>query len=141
VTEITRAPLVLPPVKSGRPSKYRNRTVGGYASLKEGRRAAELKLLEKAGQIRQLKEQVSFLLIPAQMDKQGKWVERACSYVADFVYDELVNDGKLRDGSWRTVPHWETVVEDVKSPPSRTPEYVIKRKLMLKVHGIRIRET
>lgn len=52
----------------------------------------------------------------------GKVVERECSYKADFVYTE----------------GGETVVEDVKG--YRTKEYIIKRKLMLHVYGIRIRE-
>ena len=106
------------------PTKYRNRPTGGYASVKEARRAAELKLLEKAGQIRNLREQVRFELIP----KQGK--ERACSYVADFVYDELPDDSGFR---------CLTIIEDVKG--IRPREYIIKRKLMLFVHGITIRET
>lgn len=78
-------------------------------------------LLERAGAIQNLQRQVKYQLIPSQRIA-GKVVERACSYVADFVYD--------RDG--------ETVVEDTKGV--KTPEYIIKRKLMLWVHGIRIRE-
>ena len=105
--------------------KYRNRPVGGYASRKEARRAAELKLMEKAGVITHLREQVKFVLIPAQ---EG---ERECSYVADFVYHEDSGNGYI----------WKQVVEDVKSPTSRTKDYIIKRKLMLFVHRIRIRET
>ena len=49
-------------------------------------------------------------------------MERPCTYVADFVYKE---GGK-------------TVVEDTKG--FRTKDYIIKRKLMLQVHGIRIKE-
>jgi len=100
--------------------KYRNRATGGYASAKEARRAQELKLLERAGKIRHLREQVPFVLIPKQM-RDGKVIERACKYVADFVYEEP-----------------GLVVEDVKG--MRTKEYVIKRKLLLFTHGIRIRE-
>ena len=100
------------------PKKYRNRPTGGYASVKEARRAEQLKLEQAAGAITGLQEQVRYELIPKQ---EG---ERACAYVCDFRY--------YRDGA--------LVVEDVKSPASRTPEYIIKRKLMLQVHGIRIRE-
>ena len=64
--------------------------------------------------------QVAFELIPAQ--KAGGRSERACKYVADFVY--------TKSG--------EVVVEDVKG--HRTPEYIIKRKLMLWRHGIAIQE-
>ncbi|MBP3511145.1 MAG: DUF1064 domain-containing protein [Prevotella sp.] len=103
-------------------SKYGAKKSGGYDSRKEYRRARELKLMQRAGQISNLREQVRFVLIPPQHDADGKLVERACSYVADFVYD--------CDGS--------TVVEDTKG--FRTPEYIIKRKLMLHVHGIAINE-
>ena len=118
-------------------SKYGNRkvTVGGtrYDSAKEARRHQELKLLELAGKISDLQTQVSFTLIPTQREpdvigkrggrKPGRVLERECSYVADFVYQE---GGKA-------------VVEDCKG--FRTADYRIKRKLMLYIHGITIRET
>ena len=106
-------------------NKYRNRklTVDGevFDSRKEYNRYRELVLLERAGQISDLKRQVAYELIPSQK-VGGKVVERACSYIADFVYTE----------------NGETVVEDTKG--YRTADYIIKRKLMLWVHGIRIRE-
>ena len=92
-----------------------------FDSQKEARRYAELKLLERAGQIRNLRRQIKYELIPAQKI-HVRIAERACSYIADFVYEE----------------NGQTVVEDVKG--FRTKEYLIKRKLMLRVHGIRIRE-
>lgn len=119
------------------PAKYRNEKVHTkdgetYDSRKEFRRAKELELLERAGEIRNLRRQVKYILIPAQRGPEeigprggrrpGPLLEKECSYVADFVYDE--------DG--------ETVVEDVKG--IRTEAYKIKRKLMLWVHGIRIKE-
>jgi len=118
-------------------NKYRNRksTRNGitYDSQKEARRHAELLLLEKAGRISSLQRQVKFVLIPTQREpdtigkrggvKKGKTIEQECSYVADFVY----------------VQNGETVVEDSKG--FRTADYKIKRKLMLWVHGIRIKET
>lgn len=106
-------------------SKYGNKKVKidgrTFDSQKEARRYADLAILEKAGEIRNLRTQVRFLLIPEQR-MGGKVVERECSYVADFVYDDI-------DG---------TIVEDTKG--FRTLDYIIKRKLMLHVHGIRIRE-
>ena len=106
-------------------NKYNNRKweIDGitYDSQKEAKRAMELKLLERAGEIKNLRRQVAFELIPNQYI-DGKLVERKCSYVADFVYEE---NGK-------------TVVEDVKG--IRTDVYKLKRKLLLKVHGIRIKE-
>lgn len=108
-------------------TKYNNKkiTVDGqiFDSKKEASRYEELRLLEKAGAIKDLRTQVKFKLIPAQRDEAtGKVIERECSYKADFVYSE----GE------------KTVVEDVKG--FRTKEYVIKRKLMLWRYGIRIRE-
>lgn len=104
-----------------------------FDSQKECQRYCELRLLEKAGEITDLELQKKYLLIPEQREKdtvdskgkikKGKLIERACYYLADFVYKE---------GD-------ETVVEDTKG--FRTKEYLIKRKLMLHVHGIRIRET
>ena len=105
--------------------KYRNKPTDGYASKREARRAAALRLMQEAGQIQGLREQVEFLLIPRQTRPDGT-AERSCSYWADFTYDEWTAGG------------WRRVVEDVKG--MRTREYVLKRKLMLMVHGVAIRE-
>lgn len=117
--------------------KYRNEKVRDdngeiYDSRKEYRRAKELALLEQAGEIENLRRQVKYVLIPTQRGPEetgprggrhpGPLLEKECSYVADFVYEEA----------------GQTVVEDVKG--IRTEAYKIKRKLMLYVHGIRIRE-
>lgn len=102
---------------------HASRTPDGYASQKEARRARQLHHLQQSGLISGLREQVSFELIPVQRDATGAVIERACSYIADFVYVD-------KDGN--------RVVEDTKGV--RTPQYIIKRKLMLHVHGLRIRE-
>lgn len=107
-----------------------------FDSRMEMNRYQELSLLERAGKISNLRRQVRFTLIPTQYEsierisnktgkrlKDGKKViEKDCSYIADFVYEE---NGK-------------TIVEDVKG--CKTKDYIIKRKLMLYVHGVRIRE-
>lgn len=107
-------------------SKYHSRKVikdgMKFDSVKEYRRWCELSLLERAGQIHNLERQTSFELIPAQRIN-GKVVERACKYIADFTYH-------LPDGTY--------VVEDTKGV--KTKDYIIKRKLMLRVFGIRIQE-
>lgn len=96
-----------------------------FDSHKEARRWQELRYLLRAGVISHLNRQTPFELIPAQKDEvTGKLLERAVTYKADFTYWE---NGKF-------------IVEDVKSEATRTREYIIKRKLMLKVHGIRITE-
>lgn len=114
--------------------KYQNKpvvTIDGerFDSKAEARRCGELLLLQRSGAIRELRRQVRFLLIPSQRDSAGKIV-REVSYVADFVYEEHVL-GHLQ--------RWDLVVEDVKGV--RTEAYRLKRKLMLQVHGITIRET
>lgn len=93
-----------------------------FDSKKEMYRYQELSLLQKAKKIESLERQVKYVLIPAQRDENGKLIERECSYIADFVY----NEGD------------KVIVEDVKG--IRTKEYTIKRKLMLYLKGIRIRE-
>ena len=113
--------------KAVKTAKYGNlrTTVDGitFDSRKEAKRWAELKLLERAHVITDLQRQVTFVLIPKQV-REGRCVERACTYKADFVYKA---NGK-------------TVVEDIKSPVTITPQYKIKRKLMLYVHNIEIKE-
>lgn len=105
-----------------RKSKYGAVRSGGYDSKKEHRRACQLKIMQRAGLISNLREQVKFVLIPTQRDPDGNLLEKECAYYADFVYD--------KDGV--------TVVEDAKG--IRTDVYKIKKKLMLQVHGINITE-
>ncbi len=117
-------------------NKYRNRKVvvdgEGFDSQKEAIRYQELKILEKIGEIENLKRQVEYVLLPAQREpdkigrrggvQKGKIIEREVTYIADFVYTK---EGEL-------------IVEDTKGV--RTKDYIIKRKLMLFIHGIRIHE-
>lgn len=157
-------------------------TVEKYDSKKEYDRWIELQLLEKAGEISELRRQVEYELIPAKYDtiyvkdkvikswflldydvehnqfvfgkrKEAEaycrehglpmnkifstehtepvykevCIEQNAVYTADFVYRD-------KDGS--------EVVEDTKSEITRKEaDYVLRRKLMLHVHGIRILET
>lgn len=109
-------------------SKYGNRKteLDGmiFDSRKEAARWCELKLMERAGLITDLFRQFPFTILPAQRNEKGKVIERPVKYVADFVYTDK-NTGK-------------TVVEDAKGV--RTKEYILKRKMMLYLHGIRIKE-
>lgn len=118
-------------------SKYHAKKVwlGGiqFDSKHEAERYVILKEMQRVGEISDLRLQVEFELIPAQYApdtvgkrggiRKGKLLERKCCYIADFVYTD-------KDGS--------TVVEDTKG--FRTPDYIIKRKLMRYIHGIAIRE-
>lgn len=106
--------------------KYGNKKYMGYDSKREYYRANELKLLQRAGEISSLKEQVPYELIPSQyreVNGKRKCIERSVKYIADFQYVDKKGD---------------TIVEDTKG--FRTTDYVIKRKLMLFIHGIRVKE-
>jgi hypothetical protein len=93
-----------------------------FDSKAEGRRYLLLKDQERNGEISNLECQVSFTLIPEQIIAGKK--ERPARYVCDFRY--------LRDDL--------QVVEDVKSAPTKTREFIIKRKLMALIHGIEVIE-
>ena len=91
-----------------------------FASRKEAGRYCELKVMEQAGLIRDLKMQEEFELIP----RCGK--ERPAKYHADFSYIITATG--------------EKVVEDVKSRATKTKDYILRRKLMNWRHGIQIKE-
>ena len=106
-------------------AKYRNEKVEWqgeiFDSKKEYHHYRELLLRQKAGDIGQLRRQVKYLLIEANEE------ERKTEYWADFVYLDATTG--------------QTIVEDVKSEATRKlPTYIIKRKLMLSVHAIKIKE-
>ena len=97
-----------------------------FDSRREAARYVELLAMQRAGEIYGLDCQSSFELIPAQLAPSGS-KERRVTYVADFSYY------RASDG--------QRVVEDVKSPvTAKLPAYIIKRKLMLRVHGIEVVE-
>ena len=124
-------------------NKYGNKKVivdgEVFDSKREARRYQELKLLERCGAIYNLKRQVVYELIPVQREKstkvykkgrkkgqpiEGKVIEKAVTYTADFVYVDNTT-GK-------------EVVEDAKG--MRTRDYILRRKMMLYFHGIKIKE-
>lgn len=86
-----------------------------YDSKKEAERASELKILEEAGAIKDLQEQVNIELLPPF--RQGEKSYRGIYYRADFVY---IEDGKQ-------------IVEDVKG--FKTDVYSIKKKMLLQRYG------
>lgn len=108
-------------------SKYRNKKVNvdgiWFDSIRESRRYGELKLLEKGGYISDLRLQVPYELIPNQK-VDGRVVERKVRYIADFTYHDNVKN--------------EDVVEDAKG--YFTEVYRLKKKLMMMVYGIQIKE-
>ena len=106
--------------------KYGNKKIKAnghvFDSKKEYKRYLELMQMFMDGEISAPVLQQTFELIPSQRGPDGKVIERPVKYKADFVY--------MKDG--------EMVVEDTKG--YKTPDYIIKRKLMLYIHGIRIVE-
>ena len=106
-------------------SKYHNRktVVDGQAfdSIREAQRWQELRLLERGGDIRNLRRQVPFELLP-QCKVCGKTLRKK-SYIADFVY---LNERGCQ------------VVEDVKG--YRTQVYELKRHMMMWLYGIEVVE-
>lgn len=99
-------------------NKYKNKivVVDGieFQSKKESLRYKELKLLERAGLITDLKLQTSFELQPS-FKRNGKTI-RAITYKADFDY--MTKDGRH-------------IVEDVKSKATEKDKvYRLKRKML-----------
>ncbi len=120
-------PYAVNPCNRGRPRKYGNKktVVNGitFDSLHEANRYRELTLLWRSHEIHNLKRQVKYELVPA-IRQNGKVIQRAISYYADFVYI----DSKTG----------HTVVEDAKG--YKTDVYKMKKKMMLDKYGIEIRE-
>jgi len=107
-------------------AKYRNvkTQLDGltFDSKAEAAYYAELKLREKAGEVRHIRRQVRYPL-----DVNGI---KICDYIADFVYEEL--QGFRRESGFRNGEAvWRQAIVDVKSPFSaRLPVYRLKAKLM-----------
>lgn len=93
-----------------------------FDSKAEGKRYLQLKAMEQAGEISGLETQVCIALLPAQQVRGRK--ERPVNYFADFQY---VRQGVL-------------ITEDVKSAPTKTKEFILKRKMAMFFHGIVVSE-
>lgn len=107
------------PVKAAK-SKYNAERIEvdgiRFDSKKEANRYRQLRIMERAGIIKELQLQVPFVLIPKNANG------REVKYIADFVYFQ---DGKK-------------IVEDVKG--FKTDVYRLKRRMMKEIHGIDINE-
>ena len=88
-----------------------------FPSLKEAQRYKELKLLVKAGKIKNLELQPEFEIIPKQKYR-GKNLREA-KYTADFKYYDVDSN--------------EWVIEEVKGMP--TVDYVLRKKLFILKYG------
>ena len=100
--------------------KYRNKptTLGGhrFASRAEAKRYGELLLLERVGAITDIVVQPRFPLVINDV--------RVGTYIGDFAYHRNNN----------------LVVEDVKSAPTKTQLYKLKKSMMKAIHGIDVLE-
>lgn len=85
-----------------------------YDSRKEARRAYALDVLVMCGRVSQLERQKKFTLQDGYINNKGEKI-RPIIYIADFFYYD--HDKK----AW--------IVEDVKSPATRTDVYKIKKKI------------
>jgi len=118
-------------------SKYRAQKVTfdgiTFDSKKEGLYYLKLKDMERCGEISNLRLQVPFELIPAIYEDEvvhlktkdkvvPRCVQKAVHYIADFVYEK---DGK------------EYVVD---TKGVRLGEYILKKKMMYALLGIKIIE-
>ncbi len=93
-----------------------------FDSKAEAARYGHLNLMQKAGLIKNLKLQVPFELIPAEMGPEGRKL-RPLKYVADFVYEDSAG---------------REHIEDVKG--FRTREFIIKKRLMWHILGLSVEE-
>ena len=106
-----------------------------FDSKKEYQFYLSLLRRQELGEVKDVRRQVKFVLIPTQREepilmkrtgklKEGRVIERECSYIADFVYEDC-KSGKI---------------EVVDTKGYKTKDYIIKRKLMLFLNGIRVKE-
>lgn len=109
--------------------KYRNikTTVDGiqFDSKAEAARWFELKLMERAGMISDLKRQVPYELAPSVKFAGALRAQPALRLTVDFQYTE---GGKL-------------VLEDTKSPATVTTSFTMRRHLLKHVYGLDVRLT
>lgn len=104
-------------------NKYGNKKTktlhGEYDSKWEAKVGFDLTMRQKAGEIKDLKKQVPFVLQDAFVHEGHK--HRPITYIADFVYSEK-QDGK-----------WIQIVADAKG--TKTQTYMMKKKMFLKRYG------
>jgi Protein of unknown function (DUF1064) len=114
-------------VEPVRANKYHARkcTVDGirFDSMREAKRYQELKLLERAGTIRNLLLQPEYPILVTGPTGATIQVGR---YRADFWYVDVATGAP--------------VIEDAKCPATRTTAYRLRKRLVEAIHGVTIRE-
>lgn len=120
-------------------NKYHNHKGNGFDSQKEENRYYELKLMERAGLIRDLQRQVHFQLTPTVREpdtigprggrKPGKVILEKSEYIADFTYTDNETE--------------RFIVEDVKGyrGGEAYKTFMLKKKFLYHTRGILIHET
>lgn len=99
-----------------------------FASITEGNRYEELKMLVRAGLIKDLETQPVFILVKSVKFSGDKKATPAMIYTADFRYYDIKKS--------------KVIVEDVKSKATaKLTDYRMRRHMMLAFHGIEILET
>lgn len=89
-----------------------------FDSKKEASYFDQLKALETAGVVKDIRLQVQFLLKPAYTDGTTGERYRAINYLADFTFYRL-DEGE-----------WKYHIVDTKSRGTKTKEYSLKKKIM-----------
>jgi len=122
---------IAPGIEPVRANKYHARkcTVDGiqFDSRREAERYRELQILKRAGLIRNLERQPEFLILVSTLyGKSPRPLVRVGRYRADFRYVDT-DTGQL-------------VIEDAKSPATRTTAYRLRKRLVEAIHGITITE-
>jgi hypothetical protein len=119
---------IAPGIEPVRANKYHARkcTVDGirFDSTREAKRYQELRLLQQAGEIRGL-----FLQPEFKIWVENRWTSEHVPigrYRADFWYVDAATDA--------------VVIEDAKSPATRTTAYRLRKRLVEAIHGITITE-
>lgn len=116
--------VTLKPIEEAKPRKYRNRKCDlegmKFDSVKEREHYLDLKLRERAGEIRDIRRQVKFDIVV-----NGHPITR---FYADFVYHDIRKD--------------KQIVEDVKGFKGGESyrRFRLKKKLMFAVHRIVVEE-
>jgi hypothetical protein len=109
-------------------SKYGNKKAVSrdgtiFHSQRECKHYEELLLLQAVGDIYGLKTQTLFTLVPCQMESSKRVAERPVTYRCDFDYFDRQGRRHIED-----------------SKGEKTQQYIIRRKLMLWVHQIKVEE-
>jgi len=121
-----------------------------FASKKEARRYEALKLLERAGVIRDLERQPRFPIVingePVKIRSHGSPNGRAVYYVADFRYFDTRENARIVEdvkGIPKPRPQLPTADPRLPSKPpgmgSDTDVARLKRALVESIYGIRVR--